>query len=325
MGGKIMRNLFTFAVILLLVGMVQSAVAQDSCRFVAFVVRGDVQYVRHGQAVQQMKPLQFILPNSEIVIGENGYLKVGEKGGTFIELRNKGRVTYEELKSIFEQKPVAPRRTLRTLLEYIWQRLITGVSLISEKGKEALVPGAIREAGAEPIGTILLTPRNGAVVGDTITLLWYDGQYNGARTLVLRDKDFDTVFRTEVKGSSFTKSVRDLRLEPGEIYFWSVTQNEGGFRDVAFKLADRKLTQEVNWAIGEIERLTGSQGAAGYIAKALMYEKYLCFGNAYFEYASAARDDPNGIADALFASFLTDKLGLAPLEAVAVIASVHKN
>jgi|GEM_PF-7106738 len=320
-----MRNLFTFAVILLLAGMVQSAVAQDSCRFVAFVVRGDVQYVRHGQAIQQMKALQFILPNSEIVMGENGYLKVGERGGTFVELRNKGRVTYEELKSIFEQKPAVPRRTLRTLLEYMWQRLITGVSLVSEKRNEALVPGAIREAGAEAIGTILLTPRNGAVVGDTITLLWYDGQYNGARTLVVRDRDFDTVFRTEVKGSAFTKSVRELHLEPGQVYFWSVTQNEGGFRDVAFKVADRSLAEKVNWAIGEIERLTGSQGAAGCIAKALMYEKYLCFGNAYFEYASAARDDASGMADALFASFLTEKLGLAPLEAAAVIASVHKN
>ncbi|MGB9774216.1 MAG: hypothetical protein ACP5JH_02380 [Bacteroidota bacterium] len=320
-----MRNLFALAVIVLLVGMVQSAVAQDSCRFIAFVVRGDVQYLKQGQPVQQMKPLQFILPNSEIVLGENAYVKVGEKGGTFIELHNKARVSYEELKSIFEQKPAVPQRTLRTLLEYMWKRLITGISLVSEKGKEALVPGAVRGAGAEIIGTILLTPRNGAVIGDTITLLWYDGQYDGARTLVLRDKDFDTVFRTEVTGSSFTKSVRELHLEPGETYFWSVTRNEGGFRDVAFKLADRRLAQQVNWAIGEIERLTGSQGAVRRVAKALMYEKYLCFGNAYFEYASAARDDPNGIADALFASFLTDKLGLAPLEAAAVIASVHKN
>jgi len=313
-----MRKCLGVFLLLFTVNVVHGEAEFRGNKFVAVVVKGTVLYREAGSAVKPLRLLQPILPNSEVEIGEGGYLKVGEDGEC-VEITTKGTVKFDDIKSTFEQLRTVPRRNLKSIWDYLWGRVVSQAQATMGQDKERLVRGAVRTV--EAATQIPLAPRNGKVLGDTILFAWYNGAYDGLQRVVIRDRDYDTVFQTDIAGSTLNVSASALRLQAGSSYTWSVARPGLTSQDVPFKLADRRSSDEVRREIQQGSTPDPGEATLASVVNALMFEKYQCYGNAYHEYVAALKGEQSEFTEGLFRSFLVEKLGLAPIEAETVLTS----
>jgi hypothetical protein len=164
-----------------------------------------------------------------------------------------------------------------------------------------------------PPGTeiVLVAPRGGYVLGDSVTFLWVNGGALTPQKLSILSDKLEMTYETDLTRTSVAVARSRMGRPPGSVYIWAVSTSGCNPDQAWFRWADPAKAREIRDQIGQASALAGGDIATLHILRAQIYEEEECFADAYGEYLAAAMTDRAGASRGLFDQFIMEKLGLS--------------
>jgi hypothetical protein len=164
-----------------------------------------------------------------------------------------------------------------------------------------------------PPGTeiVLVAPRGGYVLGDTVTFTWVSGGVITPQTVRVFDSKLEVVCESEVKRTTYSLARTRLAGPSGGVYIWGVEAPGCNPDQAFFRVADPARAREVQQQAARVSAVTGDDVTASHLLRAQTFEDAECYADACREYLAAATIDDSGTSRELLDQFVMEKLGLS--------------
>lgn len=211
-----MKHLITLTGFILFVFSI-TIVAQDHDKFKALTSQGDNQIELNGEW-QQIKLAKPYPDNSNVKVGENGYLVLSHSKGSSIVLEEEGNYLVKE---IFSKKSKKTSGLMSKFADYLSKQVVASSDL------ENTIPGSVERS----VSTIrVVQPRNTFLMNEDITFSWEDeSDTEGNYVLEISNRFGDVLFTDTLETTSHTMDINPLEFKNNECYYWSVRKLDTNF------------------------------------------------------------------------------------------------
>jgi hypothetical protein len=286
---------------------------QESQRVYLYSFRGDIVCTSATGDRIALQRMTEIPVGSAVQMGAGAVMKVFGGKDVFGEFVGPKKYTFDELREGLHKVSGEHERKIGRFLEGLWNRLREGIAGFSSEIIDTSTPASVRGevAGAGSVDLIPLAPHNLCVTEGTVIFTWFNGGYTQPQTVRIIDADYEPVYEAETTGTSLALDVNKVGLKPGVAYQWSVTVPQSSRYEIPFRIVGKQTMATIREDLLAAADMAGGDETGAILQRAMVYEDAKCFGNAYYEYASAFKRDTSETVRKLFELFLVQNLGLS--------------